>query len=467
MSAKAAKSEEDLQLSRCPTGVPGFDEVTEGGLVRGTLTLLAGNPGTGKTLFAARFIYTGATKWNEPGVYVSFAEPRKRFYEFMRQFDMDFESLEAKGLFSFIQIPTAISREAVATLTDNIFKTVMRIGAKRLVIDSITPLMHILGPIETRAMLHNAIYNLALLFNVTSILIADLPIGEQRIGYSVEEFIADTVIILKLDYSKPGSYRRYMNIIKMRGTSLAEVSLEYSIMPKLGLVVHTPLSLGRTYISRSERINTYIEGLDNLLGGGIIKGSSTLIIGPSGSGKTLLTLSIAAENVKHGNNVLYISFDEPVSQLAETLSLLGYNHQQLEATGLKMVYVDPYTVTPGKLRHLMKDLVMGKGFGKDLVIIDGLSALYRILDEEEFTRVSEELVLLFKNEGISLIMNMARDYFQEGGLLETIADNILVLRINPGSTQVRRELIILKSRMNIVDNRWHELALEEGRLKVI
>ncbi len=454
-------------VERCPTGVPGFDEITEGGFIRGSIVLLAGNPGTGKSTFSARFIHDGALRWGEPGVYVSFAEPRRRFYEFMRQYNMDLELLENKGLVSFIQVPTVINRGAIESIVDNIVKTTLRMKAKRLVIDSITPLIQILRPVEARAMLHNAVYSLAASFNVTTILVADLPVGETRIGYSVEEFIADAVIILRLDYSKPGAYRRYMHIIKMRGTSLADVSLEYSIMPKIGFIIHTPLNLAKVYMDKNSKVLTHIEGLDKLLSGGLIKGTSTLIIGPSGSGKTLLTLTIAAENALRGAKILYVSFDEPVSQLNETLRLLGYDPLKLSPIGLKMVYIDPYTITPGKLRYTLKNLAIEQGFGKDLVIIDGLSSLLRVLGNTDFMRMIEELVLLFKNENTPLIMNMAREYFKDNGLLETIVDNIIVLRMKIQDDIVLRELMILKSRMNIVDNRWHRLVLEEGRLKVI
>jgi len=461
-----AKENGSNSTERCPTGVPGFDEVTGGGFVRGSVVLLVGNPGTGKSIFAARFIHDGALKWREPGVYVSFVEPRKRFYMYMKQFDMDLEKLEAEGLISFIQVPTVVSKEAVSSILDNIFKTLSELNAKRLVIDSITPIIMSLGPLETRATLHNAIYMLSNLFNVTTILITDLPLGSSKIGFGVEEFIADTVILLRLDYSRQGVYRRYMYILKMRGASLVEVPLEYSIMPRLGLVIHTSpsLNLGKVNISRSTRMKTYIEGLDNLLGGGLVRGSSTLIIGPSGSGKTLLMLTIAAENVKHGNKVLYVSFDEPPLQLAETLSLLGYNYKQLEANGLQISYVNPYMMSPGKLGHLMKEL---GGFKKDLVLMDGLLALYHVLGEEEFMHTFKELALLSKSTGTTLIISITRDYFREGGLLETIADNILVLRISSDNKRIRREILILKSRMNIADSCWHELKLEKDKLSII
>ncbi len=452
---------------RCPTGVPGFDELTQGGFIRGSLVLLAGAPGTGKSAFAARFLYEGAVRWNEPGVYVSFAETKNKFYSFMSNFNMDFEALEKKGLFKFLQLPTTISREAISSFMEVLFNTIVSMNAKRLVIDSITPITQVLGPIETRATLHNALYNLANLYNVTIIMIQDIPIGSNRIGYGVEEFIADAVIVLNLDYKKPGAYRRYMNILKFRGTWISDIAIEYSIVSGIGFVLHPPVTFKNIFIDRENRIKTRIEGLDSLIGGGLIKGSSTLIVGESGSGKTLLTLTMAAENVLHGEDVLYLSFDEPVSQLKETLKLLGYNVSELEEKGLKMICMDPYDVSPGKLRWLLSNLILRDSKMIGLVIVDGLSAIRRIFDEKEFIRTIEEIIMGLKNEGIPVVLNLSVKNYDSESILETLVDNVLVLKILPRGTQVERRILLLKSRMNIVKSKWYKLELDKlGRPRI-
>jgi len=446
---------------RCPTGVPGFDEITQGGFIRGSLILLAGAPGTGKSAFAARFLYEGAKKWGEPGVYVSFAETKNKFYSFMRNFNMDFRELEEKKLFKFLQLPTTISREALSSFMELLFNTIISMRAKRLVIDSITPIAQVLGPVETRATLHNALYNLANLYEVTVIMIQDIPIGANRIGYGVEEFIADTVIVLNLDYTKPGAYRRYMNILKFRGTWISDIAIEYSIISGIGFVLHPPVAFKKIFIDRTKRLKTFVKGLDELLGGGLIKGSSTLIIGASGSGKTLLSLTMAAENTLHNVGVLYLSFDEPVSQLKETLTLIGYNVTDLEKHGLKMVCMNPYDVSPGKLRWLLGNLVLRDARPTGLVVIDGLSALQRVFDEREFTRTVEEIIISLKNENISLILNLSIKPSSRENVLETSVDNILLIDMYFEGHILERRIMLLKSRMNISKGKWYKLVLDE------
>ena len=86
-----------MSLERVPSGIDGLDAIIEGGFPRGSMILVAGNPGTGKTIFSAQFIYRGAVDYGEKGVYVSFAEGKKSFIDYMRRFGMDFERLEKEG----------------------------------------------------------------------------------------------------------------------------------------------------------------------------------------------------------------------------------------------------------------------------------------------------------------------------------------------------------------------------------
>ncbi len=455
------------EIERCRTGVPGFDEITQGGFIRGSLILLAGAPGTGKSTFSARFLYEGARRWREPGIYVSFAETKSKFYAYMQNFNMEFEKLEKENMFKFLQIPTTISREAISSFLELLFNNVISMNVKRLVIDSITPITQVLGPIESRATLHNALYNIANLYNVTIIMIQDLPIGRGKIGYGVEEFIADTVIMLNLDYTKPGAYRRYMNILKFRGTWISDIAIEYSIVPGIGFVLHPPITMKNIFVDRSNRIKTYINDLDRILGGGFIKSTSTLIIGPSGSGKTLLTLIIAAETALHGSKVIYVSFDEPASQLKESLRMLGYPYKNIEDK-LKIVSISSQDISPGKLRWILSNLIYSDTELIELVIIDGVTALLHIFDKREFIRTIEETIRCLKNENITAILNLTSSQLLKGedyidSLIHILADNILLLNTYFENNKLYRKIMVLKSRMNLIESKWYKIEVSKDR----
>ena len=126
-------------VKRKPTGISGFDDLVQGGLPAYSLTLLAGHPGTAKTTFASQFLYYGAINHNEPGLYVSFSENKGSYELAMRQFGMDFEELENKKMFAFLDMLTPRG-SIVKETTDIILKEVERLKAKRLVIDSFNAL---------------------------------------------------------------------------------------------------------------------------------------------------------------------------------------------------------------------------------------------------------------------------------------------------------------------------------------
>ena len=384
----------------------------------------------------------------------------------MQNFNMEFEKLERENLFKFLQIPTTISREAISSFLEILFNNIMAMKAKRLVIDSITPITQVLGPIESRATLHNALYNIANLYGVTIIMVQDLPIGYRKIGYGVEEFIADTVIVLNIDFTKPGAYRRYMNILKFRGTWISDIAIEYSIIPGIGLVLHPPIPMKNIFIDRSNRIKTYIEDLDRILRGGIIKSSATLIIGPSGSGKTLLTLTIAARLASHGLKVIYVSFDEPSSQLKESLEMLGFSYDEIKGK-LKIVSINPQDLSPGKLRWILKNVIYSDTEPVELVVVDGVTALLHIFNRQEFIRTIEEIILSLKNENITTILNLASPYLLRekdylDPIIQILADNIILLDTYYENHKLNRKLMILKSRMNLIESKWYKIEIIEG-----
>jgi circadian clock protein KaiC len=120
---------------RVASGIDGLDELLGGGFPRGGLIVLAGNPGTGKTIFSAQFLYRGAVDHGECGIYVSFAEDKDQFYGNMKALGLDFERLEREGQFSFLDMLTV--REAgISSILELIIGKVAETGAKRLVIDS-------------------------------------------------------------------------------------------------------------------------------------------------------------------------------------------------------------------------------------------------------------------------------------------------------------------------------------------
>ena len=220
---------------RIPTGVLGLDKLIEGGFPRHSMILLAGGPGVGKTILAAKFIYDGATEHGEPGVYACFAETSKTLMRGLQKFGWNFEALILENRISILNLSIGSGIEVQSAL-NKILDAVTSLRARRLVIDSITAMSTGLrSGVEKRRLTH-LLYMLIQKSGCTTIIVTDVPYGTQKIGNSVEEFIADGIILMENHYDGEGNMRRTLRILKMRGTNHARGTYTY-VIGENGIVV--------------------------------------------------------------------------------------------------------------------------------------------------------------------------------------------------------------------------------------
>ena len=215
-------------IPRVPTYIPGFDELVEGGFSQESIILLVGNPGSGKSIFAAQFLYEGATRDSENGVYVSFSETRVSLLRNLMRFGWDYEKLEAEGLITILDLSTT-KEMGIQSNLNKILETIKDVNADRLVIDSITALtLPLEKPADVRFLIH-LLYRFLQQVGCTTIMISDLPWGSQKIGSSVEEFIADGLILMLTNFDETGNLTRTMQILKMRTTNHSNKTITYKI----------------------------------------------------------------------------------------------------------------------------------------------------------------------------------------------------------------------------------------------
>jgi KaiC/GvpD/RAD55 family RecA-like ATPase len=213
---------------RVKTGVPGFDELVNGGLIPGSLTLLTGTAGTGKTLFSAQFIYSGVKDFKQPGIYVSFEEPIENIKENCLNFGWDFRSFEKKGKVAFVRYDPFHVEDIYELIETNIKK----INAQRVVLDSISALGLYIREISE---IRRTVFQISLLLrklNCTSILISEiLPMQQSLSRFGVEEFVTDGVIVLY--YTRAGSqFSRALTVWIMRGSAHSNKLHPYRITDK-------------------------------------------------------------------------------------------------------------------------------------------------------------------------------------------------------------------------------------------
>ena len=219
-------------MERVKTGITGLDDILYGGLMKGSLTLVTGTTGTGKTIIGSQFLYSGGLK-KEPGVYVSFEEPPENIKENMKVLGMDFSKMEKDNLIHFVKYDPY----HIEDIYDLIESAVRKLKARRVVVDSISAFgLYVRDPSELRRM----IFNLSVLLrklNCTSILISEiLPQQKSLSRFGVEEFISDAVIVLYYLRTN-SSYARAVTVWKIRGSDHSYKLHPYSITNK-GVIIY-------------------------------------------------------------------------------------------------------------------------------------------------------------------------------------------------------------------------------------
>lgn len=202
---------------RVPTGIVGLDDFIEGGFPRGSLILLAGSPGSGKSIASAHFIHHGAENLDENGVYLSFAERKEFFFSNMKRFGLDFEMLESKGKFKFLDVMTAREKAMSSTL-DMAISEILEINARRLVIDSFSVMAQAFKrKMDARIILH-MLDKLMHHTLCTTLLLVEISTGSKTFGFGFEEFVADGIIHFETISENEGIRKRAV-IRKMRNTN--------------------------------------------------------------------------------------------------------------------------------------------------------------------------------------------------------------------------------------------------------
>jgi len=222
-------------MEKVPTGIRELDSLLGGGLPKTGIVLLAGGPGTGKTILGTQFLYLGATLYGEPGLLVSFGESAERLREFMMTLGWDFDKLIKERKMAILDV-MATRSGGIDVVVDMVMDKVREIGAKRLVIDSITAIsLASEKRIDARilvSLLHKALAEAG----CTTLLVTETPWGSTGIGSGVEEFVADGIILMET-FLEGSEFKRRLAIIKMRGTEHDTRRYKYLITKRNGISI--------------------------------------------------------------------------------------------------------------------------------------------------------------------------------------------------------------------------------------
>jgi circadian clock protein KaiC len=457
-----------------PTGVPGLDDVLSGGYADSSLHLIEGAPGAGKTTLALQFLLDGQTK-GERGLYITLSETRA---ELMRNAQAHGWSLDGLDIFELVPPELTLNPKQDQTVlyasdlelgetVDMVLKEIERVQPKRVVFDSVA---------EIRLLSQNALrYRRQILAlkhylskqACTALFLDDLT---QDAGETSLHSLAHAVIRLHQTPLQFGGDRRRLRIFKMRGRAFKGGFHDF-VIRRGGIVVFPRLIAAEHHRDYSDAtpVASGLPELDDLLGGGLDRGTSTLVMGPSGSGKSSIALQFASTALARGEKVLMVAFDETRRVLMKRAGGLGFAlTDALEAGRLLLEHVDPAELSPGELSGMVRRAVEA---GVQMVILDSLTGYQNAMPEETYlTLQMHELLTYLGQQGVVTILVLA----QHGlvGPMQTtvdltyISDTVLLLRFFEAEGRIRRAMSVMKKRTGGYESAIREFALGDGGLRV-
>ncbi|MGI9011947.1 MAG: ATPase domain-containing protein [Nitrososphaeraceae archaeon] len=453
-----------MTVERLSTGIAGLDALIEGGIPKGFTVLIAGNPGTGKTVLTTHFLYAGLTK-NENGIYVSFSEADYSFYNNTDRLGMKFREFERQNKFSFIDF-SAVTHDGIQDALEEVLATIKETHAERIVIDSFSAILQaFVNPNDARIALHVVLGKMLRAEGVTNLVIGEVPIGTATIGSGFEEFVADGII--KMEHGISNASPIILKVIKMRTTSI-DREPHICALKEDGMVVFPKKSIELNFNSSSTRVLTGITGLDERMGGGLLEGTISAVIGASGVGKTTFALEFITHGVVNGEPGLYCTFEETYEELKRSAGVAKYNLDDFKEKGLFILSSLIEHQSPDEfLEELEKQIIKIR---PKRIVIDSLSSFEHQYKDEIYL-ITKRTVSLIRKYHLTAIITIQNIQTREINLtdmgISSLFHNIILLRYVEAKSKIKRSLILLKMRASYHDNSILEFVISNDGLEII
>jgi circadian clock protein KaiC len=461
-------------LEKTPTGINGFDEITNGGLPKGRPCLIAGSAGSGKTLFGMEFLVRGAIQYKEPGVILSFEERAEDLVRNFASLGFNLDQLiEDKMLvIDYVYVERAEIEETGEYNLDGLFVrleyAIDSIGAKRVVLDTVEALF---AGLSNEAILRSELRRLFYWLKekgVTAVITGER--GTHTLTrYGLEEYVADCVVLLDHTVSERIATRR-IRVIKYRGSSHGADEYPF-LIDETGISILPVTSLRLDHKVSSYRISSGVERLDAMLGGdGFYRGSSILVSGTSGTGKSTLAVSFAHAACSRGEKTLYFAFEEAPQQIIRNMRSVGLDLQKCVDNGLLVIHASRPTAWGLEL-HLATMHKVIASTRPDVIIIDPISNLATVGTPNEVKSMLIRLVDFIKNEGIT---SMFTDLILGGQFSErtdvgisSLMDTWLLVKTIEINGERNRGIYVLKARGIAHSNQIREFLLTSRGIDII
>jgi circadian clock protein KaiC len=460
---------EAVSLPRCDTGTSGLDHILGGGFPPQALYLLQGDPGVGKTTLAMQFLLAGYRR-GESCLYITFSETREELLAVAHSHGW---SLDGIGFLELSNFAQQLTSEAENTLFDPadielhdvtkiVFAEVERINPVRAVFDSMS---------ELRLLSQSALRYRRQILSIkqflaaracTTLLVDDLTSAEAKDDRQLES-VCHGVIALRRGELPYGADRRQLSIRKIRGSSFLDGPHDY-VIETGGVKVFPRIVPGEHHRDfEREPVSSGIEGIDTLLGGGLDRGTSNLLMGPSGTGKSSLAIAYAHFTAAQGERVALFTFDENLGLYLAKATSFGMDLRPFIRNGvLHARRVDPAELSPGQFAQLVLNFVEQQN--ARMVIIDSLNGYSKAMQDSQVLDLQLHETLTYLGQlGVVTIMILA-----QGGFLNELrspvdltylADTVIILRHFETGGSIRQAISVAKKRSG-----GHERTIREFKV---
>jgi circadian clock protein KaiC len=453
------------------TGIPGLDHILRGGLPANSVYLVEGDPGSGKTTLGMQFLLEGARR-GESALYVTLSETRDELLAVAASHGWDMSGVaihelaasESGGFAPEDQYTLFHPSEVeLAETTKAMLAEVERLQPVRVVIDSLSE-MRLLArePLRYR----RQILGLKQFFTGRDCTVLLLDDRTSQTGDLQLHSLAHGVIVLQQLSPEYGAERRRVRIAKLRGVAF-DGGFHDLVMERGGLNIFPRLIAAETR-SDDRRTNapTGSAEFDQMLGGGLDRGTSTLLMGPAGSGKSAIATLLAVTAAQRGERVAFYMFDEGLETFRARSIGLGMDVERYRADGtITLTQIDPAELSPGEFAHrIREDVTTGN---VKVVIIDSLNGYLHAMPEERFLLAQlHELFMFLRQRGVLAVSILAQaglvGPMQSPIDLSYLADNVIMLRFFEAEGMVRQAISVMKKRSGNHERTIRQLRLEGG-----
>jgi circadian clock protein KaiC len=459
---------------RVSTGIAGLDDILGGGLPPRRFHLVQGNPGVGKTTVGLQFLLEGARR-GERCLYVTLSETREELASVAASHGFDLTGVE---MFELATSGEPLSSEEqntlfepseveLAELTTALLAQVDAVKPTRLVFDSLSE-MRLLAQSALRY--RRQVLSLKQLLSRRGCTVLMLDDQTSETGDLQLQSLAHGVIDLQQLTPLYGAARRRLRVVKMRGVDFRGGFHDFRIRQGGAEVFPRLVAAEHHEAFEPGMIESGLAPLDQLLGGGLDRGTSALFIGPAGCGKSALAMHFAVSATRRGETATVYAFDESLYTLALRSAALGIDiRKPMDSGKLRVRQVDPAEMAPGELvAQVRTDVERDRA---RVVVIDSLNGYMTAMPEEQFLLVQmHELLSYLRQRGVLAILVVA----QQGliGSMTTpveisyLADTVVLLRFFEAEGTVRKAISVLKRRGGPHGAGIHELTMDAKGIRV-